>query len=132
MKETKTRHGSLLNYYQRQLNGFTKLSIVNGMCNLNIQAIFNFEIHCVKHKHSFDSLIFIRCWKGLAKRMSMLDQRSTLKAFIKIFRLFYLPITWRKIIKLCCYDLMLRLHWKVAYGQKYKIIFLGKWTLGGV
>lgn len=55
MKETKTRHGSLLNYYQRQLNGFTKLSIVNGMCNLNIHAIFNFEIHCVKHKHSFEN-----------------------------------------------------------------------------
>ena len=38
MKETKTRYDSLLDSYQRWLNGFTKLAIINGMCHPNIQA----------------------------------------------------------------------------------------------
>ena len=38
MKETKTRYNSLLVSYQRWLNGFTKLAIINGMCHPNIQA----------------------------------------------------------------------------------------------
>lgn len=38
MKETKTRYDSLLDSYQRWLNGFTKLAIINGMCHPNIQT----------------------------------------------------------------------------------------------
>ncbi|MFB0713512.1 hypothetical protein ACEU59_20490 [Buttiauxella noackiae] len=38
MKETKTRYDSLLDSYQRWLNGFTKLAIINGMCHPNIQS----------------------------------------------------------------------------------------------
>lgn len=38
MKETKTRYKILLDNYQRWLNGFTKLAIVNGMCHPNIQV----------------------------------------------------------------------------------------------